>query len=244
MAGPRHDGLRLSESAQRPLCRPRWAIKIRDFYGRFTEQQDNFPTILRDSKRTILGTSLSSELYVLSNHLVRIAEQDRARAISRGRRLFRALRDVMVCFPVYRTYIRPGCDEVCDVDRRRIREAVRAAKRVNPATSPSFFDFVASVLLRDDPDGLSDAQREERRRFVLKFQQVSGPVTAKGMEDTAFYRYYPLGSLDEVGGDPAQAAVLPSNSTSGSATEWPTGRMKCWPPGRTTPSGAKICGPG
>jgi (1->4)-alpha-D-glucan 1-alpha-D-glucosylmutase len=185
------------------------AMRIREFYARFTEQQDNFPTILRESKRTILSTSLSSELYVLSNQLVRIAEQDRSSRDFTRPSLFRALRDVMVCFPVYRTYIRPSSDELSDVDRRRIREAVRAAKRVNPATSPSFFDFVASVLLREDPDGLSDAQREERRRFVLKFQQVSGPVTAKGMEDTAFYRYYPLASLDEVGGDPAQAAVLP-----------------------------------
>jgi (1->4)-alpha-D-glucan 1-alpha-D-glucosylmutase len=183
--------------------------KIRTFYGRFTDQQDNFPAILRDSKRTILGTSLSSELYVLSNQLVRIAEQDRASRDFTRPSLFRALRDVMVCFPVYRTYIRPGSDEVSDVDRRRIREAVRAAKRVNPATSPTFFDFLASVLLREDPDGLSEAQRDQRRRFVLKFQQVSGPVTAKGMEDTAFYRYYPLASLDEVGGDPGQAAVLP-----------------------------------
>ena len=68
--------------------------------------------------------------------------------------------------------------------------------------SPSFFDFIASVLLLDDPDGLSDEARAERRQFVLKVQQVTGPVMAKGWEDTAFYRYYPLASLNEVGGDP------------------------------------------
>ena len=106
-------------------------------------------------------------------------------------------------FPVYRTYIGPESQEVNAEDRRRILAAIRAAKRRNPGLSPQFFDFVGSVLLLEDPEGLTDAQRHERRQFVLKFQQVTGPVMAKGMEDTAFYRYYPLASLSEVGGDPS-----------------------------------------
>jgi (1->4)-alpha-D-glucan 1-alpha-D-glucosylmutase len=109
----------------------------------------------------------------------------------------------VACFPVYRTYIRPDCETVREEDRRRILAAVRIAKRRNPEMSASFFDFIASVLLLEDPEGLSDDARRERRQFVLKFQQVTGPVTAKGLEDTAFYRYYPLLSLNEVGGDPA-----------------------------------------
>ena len=80
--------------------------------------------------------------------------------------------------------------------------AVRAAKLRNPAMSPSFFDFIASVLLLEDPEGISEADRDVRRRFVVKFQQVTPPVTAKGLEDTAFYRFYPLASLNEVGGEP------------------------------------------
>jgi (1->4)-alpha-D-glucan 1-alpha-D-glucosylmutase len=73
--------------------------------------------------------------------------------------------------------------------------------------SASFFDFIASVLLLEDPEGLSEEDRQLRRRFVLKFQQVTGPVTAKGLEDTGFYRFYPLASLNEVGGDPATPGV-------------------------------------
>jgi (1->4)-alpha-D-glucan 1-alpha-D-glucosylmutase len=69
--------------------------------------------------------------------------------------------------------------------------------------SASFFDFIGSVLLLEDPEGLSEEDKQVRRQFVLKFQQVTGPVTAKGLEDTAFYRYYPLASLNEVGGEPA-----------------------------------------
>ena len=73
-----------------------------------------------------------------------------------------------------------------------------------PALSKSLFDFVASVLLLEDPDGLSDEDRQIRRDFVLRFQQFTGPVTAKGLEDTAFYRAFPLASLNEVGGEPSE----------------------------------------
>lgn len=183
-----------------------WAA-IRDAYQKFTGQNEPFERVLYGAKRTILSSSLSSELYVLSSRLVRIAEQHRwSRDFTRAS-LFRALREVVACFPVYRTYTRPGSAGVSEEDRKRIRAAVRLAKRWNPAMSPSFFDFIASVLLLEAPDGLSEAVLEERREFVLKFQQVTGPVTAKGMEDTAFYRYYPLASLDEVGGNPLQSSV-------------------------------------
>jgi (1->4)-alpha-D-glucan 1-alpha-D-glucosylmutase len=189
----------------------RGLVDLRDGYLRFTGQTDTFSQVLFDSKRTILATSLSSELYVLSNQLMRIADQHRwSRDFTRPS-LYRALRDVVASFQVYRTYIRPGVDEVRAEDRRRILEAVRAARRRNPAMSPSFFDFIASVLLLDDPAGLSDAHRAQRREFVLKFQQVTSPVAAKGLEDTAFYRFYPLASLNEVGGDLAAATATPEH---------------------------------
>ncbi len=178
--------------------------RVREIYGTFAAQSDRFMPVLYDAKRTILSSSLSSELYVLSNQLVRIASHHRwSRDFTRAS-LFRALREVVACFPVYRTYIRPGSEEVSDEDRKRINMAVRIAKRRNPTMSITFFDFIGSLLLLDDPDGLSDEYRAERRRFVLKFQQVTGPITAKGLEDTAFYRYYPLASVNEVGGDVLQ----------------------------------------
>ena len=183
--------------------------QLRQTYTRFTDQPDAFAQVLFDCKRTILATSLSSELYVLSNQLMRIADQHRwSRNFTRPS-LYRALRDVVVCFQVYRTYIRPGIDVVRDEDRRRIVEAVRAARRRNAAMSASFFDFIASVLLLDDPAGLSDAHRAERREFVLKLQQITSPVAAKGLEDTAFYRFYPLASLNEVGGDLGSPPAAP-----------------------------------
>ena len=180
----------------------RGGYALRDAYARFIGSWETWSDVLHEGKRTILSTSLSAELYTLSHQLDRISEQHRWSRDFTRLSLFRALREVVACFPVYRTYIRPNCDEVREEDRRRILAAVRVAKRRNPAMSASFFDFIASVLLLEDPDGLSDEDREVRRQFVLKFQQVTGPVTAKGLEDTAFYRYYPLASLNEVGGDP------------------------------------------
>jgi (1->4)-alpha-D-glucan 1-alpha-D-glucosylmutase len=85
--------------------------------------------------------------------------------------------------------------------------AIREAKLRNPAISESVFDFIQSVLLLEHPNGVDDAQSAERQMFVMRFQQLSSPVMAKGVEDTAFYRYYPLASLNEVGGDPGHFGV-------------------------------------
>ena len=180
----------------------RGAYALRNAYHRVTGNVDSFAQVLYESKRAILTASLSAELYMLSHQLDRLSEHHRWSRDFTRLSLYRALREVVAAFPVYRTYIRPDSGEVNDDDRWRILTAVRIAKRRNPAMSPTFFDFIASLLLLEDPEGLSDEFRAERRRWVLKFQQITGPVTAKGLEDTAFYRYYPLASLNEVGGDP------------------------------------------
>jgi (1->4)-alpha-D-glucan 1-alpha-D-glucosylmutase len=181
----------------------RGGYALRDGYARFIGSWRPWADILHEGKRTILSGSLSAELYTLSHQLDRISEQHRWSRDFTRLSLFRALREVVACFPVYRTYTRPDSEAVSEDDRRRIFAAIRTAKRRNPAMSASFFDFIGSVLLLEDPEGLSEEDKQVRRQFVLKFQQVTGPVTAKGLEDTAFYRYYPLASLNEVGGEPA-----------------------------------------
>ena len=110
-------------------------------------------------------------------------------------------------FPVYRTYIRTDTQHPDEQDERYIRAAIKTAKRRNPATSGSVFDFIQDLLLLKDPDSIGDADRAERRLFVMRFQQLTGPVMAKGLEDTAFYRYCPLLSLNEVGGSPDKFGV-------------------------------------
>ena len=153
------------------------------------------------SKRDVLLQSMSSELQMLTAQLYRIAQQHRgARDFTRPS-LQRALREVIACMTVYRTYVRSDSWDVSEADYRIVTSAVRMAKRRNRTMPMSVFDFIASVLLLEHPPTLTDEQAAERRQFALKLQQVSGPVAAKGVEDTAFYRYYPLASLNEVGGE-------------------------------------------
>jgi (1->4)-alpha-D-glucan 1-alpha-D-glucosylmutase len=157
--------------------------------------------VVYESKRTVLLQSMASELQMLTAQLYRIAQQHRvARDFTRPS-LQRALREVIACMTVYRTYVRADSWDVSEADYRTVTTAVRMAKRRNRTLPFSVFDFIGSVLLLEHPPTLTLEQADERRQFALKVQQVSGPVAAKGVEDTAFYRYYPLASLNEVGGD-------------------------------------------
>src|SRR5487761_1092745 len=185
----------------------RQAAAMRSLYVRFTGQDRRFRDVAYESKKVILERSMSSELHVLARRLDRISESHRYSRDFTFATLHNALLETIACFPVYRTYVRPGSESVGDKDRRRITTALRIAKRRNPELDASVFDFVGSVLLLDHPPHLSEQQRDERREFVLRFQQLTGPVTAKGIEDTAFYRDYPLLSVDDVGGDPEHFAT-------------------------------------
>jgi len=180
---------------------------FRKLYKRFTGYAHHFDHLAYGSKKLILRVAMSSELHMLARKLDRVSEQHRYSRDFTLNSLQYALGEVIACFPVYRSYIHRHQAEVSAEDRSHIASAIRAAKRRNPATSPSIFDFIGSLLLLEDPDGLDEAQRAERRDFVMRFQQLTGPVTAKGIEDTACYRSFPLASLNEVGGDPARFGI-------------------------------------
>ncbi|MEK7834502.1 MAG: malto-oligosyltrehalose synthase, partial [Acidobacteriota bacterium] len=178
------------------------ASAFRRLYERFTGDAVKFDDLIYECKKLILRVAMSSELHVLARRLDRISEQHRYSRDFTLNSLQYALAELIACFPVYRSYINDGQTPVSAEDRGYVLSAIRASKRRNPATSPSLFDFIGSILLLDDPDDLNEAERTMRRDFVSRFQQLTGPVMAKGMEDTAFYRSYPLASLNEVGGDP------------------------------------------
>jgi (1->4)-alpha-D-glucan 1-alpha-D-glucosylmutase len=183
------------------------AQALRELYAEFAGARVKFSDLLYECKRLILKAAMSSELYVLSRRLMRLAEWRRETRDFTLNSLHHALTEVIACFPVYRSYIRRTADSVSPDDRLNINEAARAAKRRNPTQDPSVFDFIASLLLLKDPKGTSAPERAERRDFALRFQQLTSPVTAKGLEDTAFYRFHPLASLNEVGGEPALIGV-------------------------------------
>src|SRR5881398_3743371 len=120
-----------------------------------------------------------------------------------GIAISRAVRETIACFPVYRTYLAPG-QPVTEEDRQIVERAVAAAKRRNPAMEESIFNFLRDLLLFRFPSNLDAKARAEHTNFVLKFQQATGPIMAKGLEDTVFYIYNRLAALNEVGGEPQQ----------------------------------------
>ena len=172
-------------------------------YARFTGQRRHFRDVAYDQKRVITSSSMASEINMLAHRLNHISETNRRTRDFTLNELRRALVEFVSNFPVYRTYVTPE-GEVAERDRRYVEATMLRARRRNPVADPSIFDFLRDVLLLRYPGGLSDAEKREWLEFTLKLQQVTGPVTAKALEDTAFYVYLRLASLNEVGGEPRE----------------------------------------
>jgi (1->4)-alpha-D-glucan 1-alpha-D-glucosylmutase len=190
------NGLFVDPAGERPLDR---------FYAAFIGERLDFDEVLYESKKLILRHALSSELSVLAHDLDRIARADRRTRDFTLNQLRDALAEVIACFPVYRTYVREG--RVSAMDRRYVDWAVARAKKLNPGVDVGIFDFIHDVLLLGACEGKSEQQAQAIVRFAMKFPQLTSPVMAKGLEDTAFYRYFRLASLNEVGGDPRRFSV-------------------------------------
>ena len=191
-------------------------------YQRFTGQYERFEDISIRSRHLIMATTLAAELLMLSGWLARIAAGNRLTRDFTQSGLSKALADIAARFPVYRSYVSER--GVADSDRRWIDWAVKAAKRGSLIADPSIFDFIHGVLTLDaaPPKG---TRRQEMLRFSMRFQQFTAPVVAKGVEDTAFYRYNRLIALNEVGGHPAHFGVSLKAFHAASeerAKRWPT----------------------
>jgi (1->4)-alpha-D-glucan 1-alpha-D-glucosylmutase len=181
---------------------PAGEASLRAAYDRFRTVRGSYEEIVLDAKRLVVETSMASELQVLARRLDRISEQHRwSRDFTVGT-LAQVLADTIAAFPVYRTYVSMDDAAPSPADERHVTSAIVQAKRRSQTISWSAFDFLEDVLLMRHPEGTTDAQRAERRDFVMRFQELTGPVMAKGVEDTTFYRYFPLLSLNEVGGGP------------------------------------------
>jgi (1->4)-alpha-D-glucan 1-alpha-D-glucosylmutase len=170
-------------------------------YARFTGFRLTFDEVGYEKKRVITSSSMAGEINMLAHRLNRISETNRRTRDFTLNELRRALVEFVSHFPVYRTYVTPQ-GEVDERDRRYVEATLARARRRSPTTDPSIYDFLRDVLLLRFPGGLSDAEKAEWLEFTLKLQQVTGPVTAKALEDTAFYVYGRLVSLNEVGGEP------------------------------------------
>src|SRR5690606_21711774 len=170
-------------------------------YRRFTGRTEPFDDVVYTCKKLVIASSMSSELNVLAHWLNRISEQRRHTRDFTLDSLQEALREVVACFPVYRSYF--GYQGATPLDHQWLDEAVERALSRNPTAESSIYAFIREMLSPEQRADLTEDEYVERRRFAMKFQQYTGPVEAKGVEDTAFYRYTPLVSLNEVGGDPA-----------------------------------------
>jgi (1->4)-alpha-D-glucan 1-alpha-D-glucosylmutase len=195
------NGLFVDPAGEAPLIRT---------YHAFTGRDESYAEVVLQSRWQVLVTSFSSELGMLTNQLDRLARTNRRARDFTLNGLRRALRAVIAAFPVYRSYI---TDAASPTDERAVRRAVRDGRRRAPTLSPDLFDFIRDTLLLVPPPSGPPAATvlDEQRRFAGKFQQLTAPVTARGVEDTAFYVYNRLLALNEVGGDPGRFGRTPAD---------------------------------
>jgi (1->4)-alpha-D-glucan 1-alpha-D-glucosylmutase len=195
-----------------------------NLYHRLIGESLNVDRLTYQAKKLVMLSALSSEVNVLTHMLDEISSSNR-RARDFTRKVLRdAIRETIACFPVYRTYV----DErghISDRDREFIAQAVSEAKRINAAMAPQVFDFLEDILLlREDNGGTPIYGYRNQLYFALKFQQLTGPVMAKGVEDTVCYVYNRFISVNEVGGNPGSFGGSPEELHQGNHE-----RAELWP---------------
>ena len=208
------------------------AKRFTQIYSRFTGLSTPVDELIYHSKKLILDVALSSELYVLQYMLSCLSAEDRYARDFTPKMLRDAIRETIACFPVYRTYIDER-GQYTDRDRQFVEFAIRRAKRLNPGTSTSAFDYLRSVLLLEPKryarsEGAAAEDYRRKLHFALKFQQLTGPVMAKGLEDTVCYVYNRFISVNEVGGSPEAFGVSLTDfhrANAKRATHWPNSML-------------------
>lgn len=182
------------------LVNPSGLTEISRIYAEFTGQSNNYADLVHEQKIKVMQDGLGSDVNRLTALFADICAANRDRRDYTRAEIRRAIREVAACFPVYRTYIVAHTEEITGEDIDRIRIAVEVAKQNRQDIDPRLFDFLRDVLCL----GVRGHLESE---FVMRFQQFTGPVMAKGVEDTAFYCYNRMVSLNEVGADPSRLGV-------------------------------------
>jgi len=172
-----------------------------EVYRRFIKQKVDFQQLLYEKKKLIMDSFMAGEVNVLGRSLNIISEQDRRFRDFTLNSIIEAIMDTIACFPVYRTYV--NSSGVTERDANYIEGAISKAGRIRRDLPSSLFDFLRAVLMLECPRGYTDEQKGQWLEFTMRFQQITGPVMAKGLEDTVFYIYNRLVSLNEVGGNPS-----------------------------------------
>ena len=184
---------------------PAGEARLDRFYRRYTGRTESFDEVLYASKKRIMQSNLASEMNVLANELHRLSSSWLPTRDFTLRGIRDAIEEIFAHYPVYRTYVTPETGASAQ-DRRYIDWAVARAKKMTRAADTTVFDFLRTVLTADLTRDAGH-KPDDVFRVAMRVQQISGPVMAKGMEDTAFYRSFRLLSLNEVGGDPRRFGV-------------------------------------
>jgi (1->4)-alpha-D-glucan 1-alpha-D-glucosylmutase len=187
-----------------------------DAYTAFSGETASYEEVVKAAKQQIMQQELAAEVERLTGLLMDICELYRRHRDHTRRDLRDALRELAASFSVYRTYVRPGQPPSVE-DSTRVAEAVRVAVSNRPDLDRELVGFLGELALGQHPGALET-------EFCQRFQQLTGPVMAKGVEDTAFYRYHRLVSLNEVGGNPGvfgRPAAEFHRETAASAERWP-----------------------
>jgi (1->4)-alpha-D-glucan 1-alpha-D-glucosylmutase len=187
------------------------------FYAEFTDEPSNFATVVREKKCMAMQELLGSDVNRLAALFGQICERHRRHRDYTRHELHHVLREVISSLPVYRTYVRAKVGQVSEDDSRTITDAVESAKKTRLDLDKDLFDFFRDILLLR-------VRGDLETELVMRFQQLTGPVMAKGVEDTAFYCFNRLVSLNEVGGDPGRFGLSPADfhkACSEAQAKWP-----------------------
>jgi (1->4)-alpha-D-glucan 1-alpha-D-glucosylmutase len=179
------------------LVAPEGMAELTSVYGDFTDQITDFHSIAHEKKISVTQEGLGSDVNRLTSLFVEICEANRDRRDYTRAEVRRAIREVAACFAIYRTYVVPEREEITDEDREHITLATECAKQRRQDIDGGLFDFMRDVLTMA-------VKGKQESEFLLRFQQFTGPVMAKGVEDTAFYCYDRLTGMNEVGSDPGR----------------------------------------
>jgi (1->4)-alpha-D-glucan 1-alpha-D-glucosylmutase len=191
-------------------------------YTRFTGEAAPFAEVVYRSKRQVMRELLASDVSRLTELFSRVCEGSRRYRDYTRPELAECLREVLACLVAYRTYVRPG-EPPSPADRKHLAAALAEAHRRRPHLDADLVELLGRIVLLEN-----DERSEHAAELAARFQQTSGPVAAKGVEDTAMYRYHRLLALNEVGGDPDRFGVSPEAfhvACGRAAARWPAGLL-------------------
>jgi (1->4)-alpha-D-glucan 1-alpha-D-glucosylmutase len=177
------------------MVAPEGVEQLKEIYKDFTGESVDFAAIAHEKKINVTQEALGSDVNRLTSLLVEICEANRDQRDYTRAEMRRAIREVAACFGIYRSYVEPRSGKIAEEDREAIARAIECAKHNRTDVGAGLFEFLGDVLTMK-------VKGKRESEFLMRFQQFTPPVMAKGVEDTAFYCYNRLVAMNEVGGDP------------------------------------------